>query len=358
MALLWVDGFEGYGDSSGGTPLPTGVLADKYRWVGQESQMDMYNATTRWGSGWVLRLTSSSAWQCAFDTDDITTNDTLIQGVAFRINNKDGLAAFHQWPILAFKNDNGDWNCSLLHTKGTFTVLGPNDSFIGSCRVNIERFTYHYIEMKVKSHQTAGEVEVRVNGCPVMQVSSVNTMHTANKVSTRGGLGRYVAPQSSQYCRVDDYYICDGSGNTCNDFLGNCRVETLWPDGDDSVSWTTTANSANHYENVNRNQRDGSTDYVEESGSGVLDRFTLDNTSVTWDTIEGVAGWYGAWYSTSSAGLQGHFDSNGTTSNSANMTLTTGVLIDFQHILETDPDTGNSWNSTTINALKCGFRTP
>lgn len=363
MALLWVDGFDGYGDSNNYDPLPSGVLADKYRWVGYENQMHMFNDATypRWGSGggWHLGITwGGSVYSCAFDTDDLTTNDTMIQGVAIRINNKDGLAANHQWPILAFKNDNGDWNAMLLHVKGTFIVIGPDcNTFIGSCRVNLERFTWHYIEMKVKSHQTAGEVEVRVNGCPVLQVDTVNTMHTSGKVSSRGGLGRYVQPASSQYMRVDDYYICDGSGNTCNDFLGNCRIETLWPTADDTVNWTTTANGADHYDNIDRTQRDGTTDYVEEASSNVSDLFTLEDTGVTWNTIHGVCTWTAAEYDGSNAGLQQLISSNGTVDYSANITLTTDVLLYGPHAQEVDPDTGNSWNATTVNAIKTGFRT-
>jgi hypothetical protein len=170
-------------------------------------------------------------------------------------------------------------------------------------------------------------------------------------------VGRFVGPSSSQYSRISDYYICDGTGNTCNDFLGNVRVETLWPEGDDSVSWTTTANSANHYDNVDRNQRDGSTDYVEEASANVLDLFTTQNTSVTWNTIHGVTQWSAAWYDTTNSDLQQVFDSNGTKDYSANVGTTTTVCIYGPHAQETDPDTGNSWNSTTINALKCGFRT-
>jgi hypothetical protein len=357
MALLWCDGFEGYGDTNGGTPLPTGVLVDKYRWTNNESRMDMYNATTRWGSGWVLRINDNTVYHCGFDTANLTTNDTMIAGVSLRINNKDGLASYTRWPILAFKNEDGNHNVHLISVKGTFEVLGPNDTWLGSTRVNLERFTYHYVEMKVYHHATNGTVNVRVNGCPVLDLSSVNTLYAASKPSARFGIGGGYGPGANQYLRIDDAYVCDGSGNTCNDFLGPVRVETIWPDGDDSVSWTTTANSANHYDNVDRNQRDGSTDYVEEGSANVLDLFTTANTAVTWTDIHSVTTWTGAWYATSSAGLQQVIDSNGTKDYSGNISLATGVLIYGPHAQDVDPDTGNSWNGTTVNAMKTGFRT-
>ena len=39
MALVWCDGFEGYGDTNNVAPLPTGVMAQKYRYANLENQM-------------------------------------------------------------------------------------------------------------------------------------------------------------------------------------------------------------------------------------------------------------------------------------------------------------------------------
>lgn len=361
MALVWADGFDGYANSStvGNRPKPDGVIADKYVGVGYESQMDMYNSDNRWGgSDWVLRFGGGPVYSIYMTTRDVVSGNTTIAGVAFRINDKNVWSSSQSWPVLIFRNDTGADNVRLVHTNGTFTVWGPTDNYLGGVTFNIERFVYHYIEMKVYHHNTEGTVEVRINGCPVLLLEDVDTLLTSGKPSTRVGIGDNTSIYCSQYSRVDDFYVCDGTGNTNNDFLGPVRIETLWPDGDDTANWSTTANSANHYENVNREVRDGSTDYVEESGSGVLDLFTMDDTSVSWDSIKGVVCWTGAGYSSSSAGLQQVVDSGGTTDNSSNITLTTGVLFQAPHVVETVPGTSNSWNSATINSIKTGFRTP
>lgn len=359
MVLRWVDGFEGYG-AGGADPAPVGVLADKYVGVNDETRMNIETANTRWSdSDYVLGMSDGAVYSQYLTPETNISGNTAIAGVGFYINNKDQWASAQTWPPLVFRNSTGGVNVRLVHTNGTFTIWGPNETYLGGTRLNIERFTYHYLEMKVYSHQSSGTVELRMNGCPVCSLSSVNTVLSAGNPSVRCGIGdNTTAIYCSQFSRFADFYVCDTTGNTCNDFLGPVRVETLWPDSDDNVNWTTTANSANHYENVNLLERDGTTDYVEESGSGVLDLFTLDNTSVTWDTIHGAVAWTAAAYSGSNANLQQVLSSNGTTSNSANITLTTAYLFDSPHIAETDPDTGNSWNSTTINALKSGFRTP
>lgn len=357
MALVWCDGFDGYGDSNGGAPSPSGVFADKYASEHDTNRGDMHTTPSRWGSDWIYEWSIGAAYDGYITAAPTTTGNTLIAGIALRIESKSNWTGDQTWPILAFRTSTGNVCVKLVHTNGTFTVFGPDDAYLGACRVNIERFSYHYIEMKVYSHATEGTVDVRFNGCPVFSTANIDTMNGAK--AERVGIGDASQIEStSDDCKIDDFYICDGSGNTNNDFLGPVRIETLWPNGDDTANWTTTANSANHYENVNLEARAEATDYVEESGSGVLDLFTLDNTGISWDTIYGVSSWTAAAYDTSSADLQQVISSNGTTENSSNITLTTSYVFDSPHIVEDDPDTGNSWTSTTINALKSGFRTP
>lgn len=358
MALKWCDGFEGYGDTDNTDPAPVGVIADKYVGVGDENRMRIYNdAFNRWGSDWTLMPGDNSVYSPYLTAESQISGNTAIAGVAFRIDHKDVWSSPQSWPILAFRDSSGSINVELVHTNGTFTVWGPNQTYLGACPINIEIGVFHYFEMKAYSDQTNGTVEVRMNGCPVLSLSTVNTM--LSSPTSRVGIGDNTNPiYCSSLARVDDFYVCDGTGNTNNDFLGPVRVETLWPDGDDDVNWTTTGNSANHYENVNLEERSGLTDYVEEGSSNVLDLLTMDNTSVTWDDIHGVISWACAAYSGSGAGLQQVISSNGTTENSANISLTTTYVFDSPHIVEDDPDTGNSWNGTTINAIKAGFRTP
>lgn len=358
MALVWVDGFEGYGNSNAATPAPAGVLADKYRYVNNESQMLIFNSTANVMDDWALRLTNG-LHDMIFTTQDVVTDGKATAGIGMFIWDAGEFASGHQWPILCFKDSSAQPCVELrMSTSGTFYIVDASNNYVVGVPVMQRQQEYQYVELQAESGSTAN-VEVRLNGATLWS-GTVNTDAGGGNI-TRVCIGEVgVQGYPFEYGRVDNFYVCDGTGNTNNSFLGMTTIKTLWPDGDDTVNWTTTANSANHYENVNRLRRDGSTDYVEESGSGVLDLFTFDDLSANMDTIRGVAVLAAAEYDTTNAGLQLVLSSNGSTSNSGNVAITTDVLFHCtpMHIVEQDPDTGNAWTNSAINALKAGFRTP
>jgi hypothetical protein len=78
--------------------------------------------------------------------------------------------------------------------------------------------------MKVYCHATAGTVDVRFNGCPVYSRSSMNTLPSGG-IATRAVLGDGYPPYSMSYVRIDDFYVCDGTGSKNNDFLGDVLVK-------------------------------------------------------------------------------------------------------------------------------------
>ena len=78
MALLWIEGFEGFGDTIAAAPSPGGILGRKYGSVEFESSMDIEAGRV---DGFSLEMANSN---CFFKTPALTTDDTLIVGVAFK----------------------------------------------------------------------------------------------------------------------------------------------------------------------------------------------------------------------------------------------------------------------------------
>ena len=58
MALLWIEGFEGFGTTTGAAPKPAGAMGRKYPFIAQEGSMDI--ETGRDG-GYCIEL-ATTAW--------------------------------------------------------------------------------------------------------------------------------------------------------------------------------------------------------------------------------------------------------------------------------------------------------
>lgn len=354
MALLWCDGFEGYGDTDNTAPSPTGVIADKYIESGTEVQLRIQSdGYVDWG----LQLTPAvTVYDSLLTTPDLTANNTVIAGVAFYIVTQNEFNDPLLWPLLNFRNNSGDTCARIIAAQGaSLYVMDAGDNYIGSCRNKLDLNEYHFIEMKVLSHETNGTIEVRINGCPVFNATSVNTANSGSTI-TRVSIGANInGNHPNGNSRIDNFYVCDGSGNTNNNFLGDVTVKTLWPDGDDTTEFATTGNGSlgTHYEQVYYPERTETTNYVEDSTTSNQDIFTMDALSED-TTIYGVVVWGATQYDTSNTSHQLLVSSNGTVENSATIVNTTSAAYN-PFVVEDDPDTGNSWNQATINAMLCGI---
>ena len=133
--------------------------------------------------------------------------------------------------------------CTLsLNTNGTLVLSGGGGTSTFALGANQE----YYIEWKVTIADsiTAGSCKVRVNGVDVITAPAGADMKaTAN--ATADGF-RFGALNQQMTVDYDDLYICDQSGTTNNDFLGDIRVDTLFPNADGTYSQFTPSTGTNH----------------------------------------------------------------------------------------------------------------
>jgi hypothetical protein len=354
MALLWCDGFEGYGPS--GVPTPTDVLADKYDFVGHEVKIDI--VTTNSHTDRSLRTSDlSTSWVTSFRTPSITSGNTVICGVGFWFPYAGSFDYASYWSLFVFYNDSGNI-CAIVDTTDTgISVRDAAGNTIGGTRCLMLYQDWCYVEAKVYSHATAGTVDIRLNGCSVFSASSVNTLNTGGAI-TKVMLGTSETDLDRKSSSLlDNFYVCDGAGAANNDFLGPVTVRTLFPDGDDIVQFAVTgnANYSTHFEQMNDNYESyPTTDYVEDGTTGNRDIYTLDNSVDNFATVYGVIGWGYAKYIGGAINYRLVASSNGTENESSNIAASSDWHYD-RHVLETDPDTSNAWTDSTINALKFGF---
>ena len=341
MALLWIDGFEGYGESLGANPSPTGVLERKYSLTDGTNTM-LTNAGRYGGMAIYFGSTSNKLL-----TPAITTHDTMISGVNWYCNharNTDILVFFDTGIIgmwLRKKN-----NVSELELIRGGTII---DTTVG---LGISLSTWYNVQMKIKCHNTLGEYEVKVNGVTVLSATGVDTKFSTHDYHDTCCL-RATAARAPTF---DDWYVCDGSGSDNNDFLGVCKVVRIDPDGDDTANWTTSTPSANHYENVSGTVTDDDTSYLEESTADTTDLFDYEDLS-------GGSNILGIQVCTecketdaTSLGLKTPIESGGNQYDDPVQAIASPGYRTKMRVEGTDPDTGTQWTESGLNAAKFGVK--
>lgn len=340
MALLWIDGFEAYGTSVGSAPSPSGVIGRKYGSVASEGTMDI--ETGRVG-GYGIELPVSA---CVMVTPSLTTVDTMIAGVGFKVPS--AVQAY----ILSFW-DGGTLGMNLRTQAGgsELQIYRGTTLVETSVGANIQTNTWMYVEMKVKCNNSTGTYDVKVNGTTVLTATGVDTQAGSNAYHDTCRLRG-----SGVTCFYDDFYVCDSSGSDNNDFLGNVKVVAIFPDGDDTTNWTTSTPSANHYENVDETTVDDDTSYVEDDTTNTTDLYdyaalptlgTIMGLQINTDCRETDATSYDIKMPIESSGNQ--YDGSAETVGSVSW-------VTRRRIEGTNPDTSNAWTESEINAAKFGIK--
>ena len=338
MALLYIDGFETYGNTANAV-VAAGDVAR--RWMAF-SENAIKVQVGRDGSGKCLSMETSS---CRITKVGLnTTNDTLVVGVAMYLSSI-GASAFQ--PIQLFSGATFGMNLQ-VNTDGSVSVRRGSTTLANSANSNlITANSWHYVELKVKSANSGGTFDVYINGVNELSGNGDTqdgpfSYHTA--VSFRRG-------DLSSAIYFDDLYILDGTGATNNDVLGPMYVTTIYPDGDDTTDWTANGNGS-HYSEVNDVVFDSST-YI-ESGT------PTDQDIFTYGTVPSMGAVSGVQVSTvlretdaESLPLKILAKSSGNTVNGGNQTMGSTDWTVITTVFVTDPD-GANWNAITLNSTKFG----
>jgi hypothetical protein len=341
MALLWIDGFEGYGETLNGPPIPTGILERKYAVT--QSTATMQTKAGRYG-GMSLYLGGSNNY---LFPPALTTHDTMISGINWYCNSTRHISilTFYDGNTIGMEIRKQD-NVSELQLFRNGTLIATTSG------LGISVSTWYNVQMKIKCHDTLGEYEVKVDGVTVLSDTGVDTKAGSNNYHDNCVLRTYAARVPS----FDDWYVCDGSGSINNDFLGVCKVVRIDPDGDDTANWTTSTPSANHYDNVSGIVTDDDTSYLEETSADTTDLFDYEDVAgfsnilgiqICTDCKETDAQSYSVKTPIESGGNQ--YD------DSAQVIASPGYRTKVR-VEEIDPDTSVKWTESGLNAAKFGIK--
>lgn len=212
--------------------------------------------------------------------------------------------------------------------------------------------TFQHIEMRARASQTEGQVEVRVNGIPVINVSGVDTI--PSNVLAEFSSVIFSQTGSSNYSYIDDVYAWDDTGDTCNDFLGDLRVLTLYPDADTTVAdWTPTGQPTGA-QCIDEASPNDDTDYIActYGGEPVVSEFGLQGAPNTVGAIRAVQVVTRARKTDAgSAGMAMDLVS-GAAATAATEQQLTDIYTYRQEVYPLDPATGTPWTRSSLANAK------
>lgn len=341
MALLFVDGFDHYATAQI-TRKWTAYSAFTIASGGRNSTNRLYR------SGNI-----ATGEYCYRDFPSTYTNG--VAGFAFKIGYLGG------WMQLCSFSTGGtaqvsvqvDSTGKVAFCRGGNQFGAPSAVIEQTASAVITAGSEYFIEVKFEIHDTTGSYSVKLDGVEILSGTGVDT-----KVSGDTWNRFYIgyggqSPYSGNY-GIDDLYVCDLSGSTNNDFLGDCRVLTLFPDGAGN-STEFTPSSGSNYACVDEASVDDDTSYVSSNIAADIDLYTFGALSYSPSAIYGVQLSATAKRDSGTRSLKQKSRVGGTTRDAgSSVSLTTSYAVQST-VLETDPDTAAAWTESGINASEFGF---
>lgn len=339
MSLLFLDGFDHYA---------TADIAKKWS---QNNGATIAASGGRRGGG--AMLCNSTLNHC---TKTIPDRTSLVIGAAITFASlPTGVSA----PLFQMFSS-GVAQCEVrVNSAGLISVTRNGTALAGGASsFALVPGIFYYIEWKftIADSIAANSCVVRVNGAEVINVTAGQdtknaTDSTVNqlRVGNTNGLGSVILAGLV----IDDMYVCDQAGAKNNDFLGDVRIDTIFPTSDGANSdWTPSSGSA-HYALVD-DATPNTTDYVESGTSGQRDTFGFGNIAHTPSAIFGTQ-----------ICIAAHKDDAGARSLKA---VTRPAATDYSgvdqpigttqfyysEIRETDPETAAAWTKSGLNATEFG----
>jgi hypothetical protein len=215
--------------------------------------------------------------------------------------------------------------------------------------------SWEYLEVFGVIDASAGAVTVRLNGATVLTLTSVNTRGSAGSTMQRigfqgGGAGDNAAMDTMHW------YLCDATGSApWNTFLGDVRVQTLFPTADDAVQFTPNGLGSN-YLNAAKVPPVPFTDFNASATVGNQDSFVMQDIDGSTTTIYGVHV-KPLMYKNDAGSRSGAsvLISGGTTAVGSTTVLSEGGA-QLHTMYQTNPDTAGAWTAAAVNAHKAGYK--
>ena len=276
--LLFADSFDHYS---------TAQVTRKWSATGNGQDLGAINSSAgrNTTSGWRNAFSSSASGglQIAVPSNPAT----LVAGYAFYVGSLPAASRF----LFGFSESGTLHTYFILRTdgkieayrEGTPTLLGTSSGAIAASQ-------YNYLEFKSTIHDSTGVITAKVNGVTQINLSSQDTRNGGSGVITNAHFNGVVGTAratANNIADIDDAYLVDTTGSTNTDFLGDVRVQAIFPTGAGNYTqWTPSAGS--NFQNVDENPATDDTDYNSSATVAQKDSFVCGDVTPTTGTVYGV----------------------------------------------------------------------
>lgn len=336
MALIWMDGFDHYGDTE------SNLLAGAYASM---SGMTLDASLSRTGSTSLLASAGSSI-------DKTLPSQKTVVGVGMAIYFSSMPAATN--PIIRYMDQSAGvqvvvWLMPTGAIRVTRDAVHTLNVLAESEALALANGSWNHLEVRVAFSNSSGSVEVRVNETAVINEASLDTVATANAECSI--LRIYPNASNAFGGRIDDFYIWDDQGVNNNDFIGDRRVITLSPSSNAATQQWSVTGAGSAYQAIDDTAPDGDTSYIEASDSvPVVSDFNLSDADASVGAIAAVQTVIMARRSdATSTSVEVSLVSNGDVDAGATHSVGDAYSY-YSDVSELDPDTGAPWTRSALNA--------
>jgi hypothetical protein len=247
--------------------------------------------------------------------------------------------------------DNGRIGIYTRNTSETCHAITPGNVY--------NMGIWNYFEIKIGLGTTDGYCTVRVNGAIVLTVTDVDLIYQTGTNDTK--INRFW--NTFAYHAVDDFYVCDNTGSSCNDFLGAVFVETLTPSSNGNTNDgtpSTGTDDQDEWDCVNELEvAADDTDYITLDAINEIELYNVDNLSSTsyTKTIYGVKLTSAAKAINGFRGVNAILRTNSTNYVSSDSDKYLGANYEtFCCYWMQNPDDSLAWEEADINAIESGIK--
>jgi|OpeIllAssembly_1097287.scaffolds.fasta_scaffold00424_3 hypothetical protein len=228
---------------------------------------------------------------------------------------------------------------------------------IGFCSKRMRENTWEYIELYYYAHDSAGAIEIKLNGESVGSWTGIQTTNTTSSGSKLAHLFYMFGLYTDTFRQIDNVYVCDTTGTTNNSFLGPVQVRTILPStGNGSNTDFTCSTGTDHGEMVNETTPNDDTDYVYSSTQNHIDTWNYPAMGVT-GTIKAVASnLYARNFDAGSRAIAAVTRPASTNRVHATNHYLSSEYNYKQSIWETNPEDSLAWEVTDVDGAEFGVK--
>lgn len=352
MALLWMDGFDVYGNTDDAAASPANVMRNRYH----QSEERVYTYTGRHADFAIVSYWDINSW---IQTPSLTTNDTLIIGFSMFCPDPHNAGEIFQLrsPHNFVNQGTGGFSVS-LNADRSLTVKRGSTSLGSSAAGAVPLDDWCYLELKLICDSTTGSYEVDIDGVDVLSATGVDTQHSSDNfhdvVRFSGALASTTPEKGVQ---IDDFWVCDSTGAApMNTFLGSgIKISTIHPDGDgDDTDWTPSTGITNY--NLVDEEVLVDSDYVEAAITSDVDLYTYEalpdihNLKAVQVVTEALSTEPAEWT------LETVVKQNPTVDSDGGQILGSSEWLGITRTMETNPVTTSNWTVAEVDNLQIGVR--